>query len=123
MLVKTSKLQGATLDWAVAKCEGYEYNSESGLLYKFNEPHFFKAYSTDWAQGGPIIERENISVIFHDGFYGIPNTWFAYQNFFFDGMEITTKNDTQGNTPLSAAMRCYVTQKLGNDVEVPDSLI
>ena len=62
MKVKTSELTGAALDWAVARAnEDYPYGSA-----KWGE--FFAAnceninYSTDWAQGGPIIEREWVSV-------------------------------------------------------------
>ena len=49
--MKTSKLQGAALDWAVAKCE-----DKQGKGLDWVPP----AYSTDWAQGGAIIERERI---------------------------------------------------------------
>lgn len=30
--IKTSELTGATLDWAVAKCEGYDYEVVDGAL-------------------------------------------------------------------------------------------
>jgi hypothetical protein len=53
MKLKTSELQGAVLDWAVAKCELGE------AINEIDDPHF---YSTDWALAGPIIEREGITV-------------------------------------------------------------
>jgi len=59
--VKTNELQGAALDWAVAKCEGEDYNAETtynGIGQEFAPT----SYSTDWAQGGPIIEREKLDV-------------------------------------------------------------
>lgn len=47
MKIKTSELIGPVLDWAVSVAE---MDTEDGLLPP--------AYSTDWSQGGPIIERE-----------------------------------------------------------------
>jgi hypothetical protein len=53
MKLKTSELQGAVLDWAVAKCE------VGDAINEIDDPHF---YSTDWALAGPIIERERIGL-------------------------------------------------------------
>ncbi len=112
--MKTSELKGRALDWAVGTAENHLSSPRDTDWY---------CPSSSWAQGGPIIEREKISIIFHDGFYSIPNTWFAYQEFYYDGIEVTTKNDMQGNTPLIAAMRCYVSSKLGDEVDVPKELL
>jgi hypothetical protein len=71
-------------------------------------------YSTDWAQGGPIIDRERISVKdMHDGWkltciYNLNN-----------GMEHVHLADDY----LLAAMRTFVASKLGAEVEIPDELI
>lgn len=51
MKLKTSELTGAALDWAVAKCEG---------AVGMNDRLAWYTPSTNWAQGGPIIEREKI---------------------------------------------------------------
>ena len=71
-MMKTSELQGAALDWAVAKCEGYTELHRMENRWD-HEPHFAMhpprreygvvemwqlGFSTDWSQGGPIIERE-----------------------------------------------------------------
>jgi hypothetical protein len=105
--MKTSELQGAALDWAVAKCEGLMQGQIAidGVTRGFYKP------STDWAQGGPIIERERISV------WARGNEW-AAESFVPNqhGLECV------GPTPLIAAMRCYVASKLGDEVEVPDEL-
>jgi hypothetical protein len=94
--MKTSELTGTALDWAVAKCKGeLEYWPEI-------------EYSTNWAQGGPIIERERIEVRPYDGV-----KWIATDNL---------TNHTVGPTPLIAAMRCYVASKLGDDIDVPEEL-
>jgi hypothetical protein len=62
MKLKTSELQLDALDWAVAKCEGRSepevVNNFAVAWYTWGNTH----YSTDWAQGGPIIERERISI-------------------------------------------------------------
>jgi hypothetical protein len=104
--MKTNELTGAALDWAVAKCEGYDWF----ILWDENKPR----YSTNWAQGGPIIEREKIDVI------ADPNgkdVWMGrlYLNW--------VKYEAFATTPLIAAMRCYVASKLGDDVDVPSELI
>lgn len=72
-------------------------------------------FSTDWSDGGPIIEREEIDIYCHESPKAGCGWWVA---------EITgTKAKGKGNTPLSAAMRCYVASKLGNEVEVPEELL
>lgn len=105
--MKTSELTGAALDWAVAKCEGEDYLAEpeyDGIGNRYAST----SYSTNWAQGGPIIERGRISL------YEIADIWKAD----IPGMQLSRS----GPTPLIAAMHCYVASKLGDDVEVPDEL-
>jgi hypothetical protein len=109
--MKTSELTGAALDWAVAKCEGLGTGAD---LDAGRGPGFKP--STIWAQGGPIIEREKVCV-----------AWLSKQDL---GMEpehycvahIDGIYTRYGPTPLIAAMRCFVSSKLGEEVEVPDGL-
>ena len=103
--MKTAELTGAALDWAVAKC-GFVQGTARSLIASE------KRYSTDWEQAGPIIEREDIAV-WPDAEEG---GWFASSG----GGRGT---DYKGTTPLIAAMRCYVTSKLGDEVELPEELI
>ena len=119
--MKTSELQGAALDWAVAKCEGLKVRVMSGVCHDVElldmqvDGDTRIIYSTDWAQGGPIIERERLTVWFerHDDVdSGLP-IWFAQDGY---------APAMQGETPLVAAMRCYVAGILGDEVEVPDEL-
>ena len=113
MKIKTSELIGDTLDWAVALIAYPEWK-EQGYLEVFPyDLHFddgeVYSPSTDWAQGGPIVEREGISLErITEALWEsrITGTW----------ME-------DGPTPLIAAMRCYVGAKLGTEVEVPDELL
>jgi hypothetical protein len=104
MKIKISELTGPALDWAVAECEGNKYSKLTHLLELW-EP------STDWAQGGPIIERENIDLAYHGG-----NGWRAAQVYRHNPAT------SYGPTPLIAAMRCYVASKLGDEVDVPEEL-
>ena len=99
--MKTSELTGAALDWAVAKC-GFVQGTARSLIASE------KRYSTDWAQGGPIIEREMIQI--KENGYGY---WFA---------KIGKGKFMRGPTPLIAAMRCYVASKLGDEIEIPTEL-
>jgi len=100
MRVKTEELTGTALDWAVSYC--VEWSNKFPIM-----PFKVLPYSSHWAQGGPIIEREGISVYFDDrdgDWYAkapaTPVTYYAYN-------------------PLVAAMRCYVASKLGDEVEMP----
>ena len=104
MDMKTSELTGAALDWAVAKCE---------KNWAF-EPDGCDSYSTDWQLGGLIIEREGISL-----YLDTNNLWQAN---IFDGNPTVFGSGVEGETPLIAAMRCYVASKLGDEVEIPDEL-
>jgi len=111
MLLKTSELTGAALDWAVAKCEGASADRLESYIDGMREANDGN-YSTDWSQGGPIIERERITM--RVGTRG--GRWVA----FLDGARVTAR--MTGDTPLIAAMRCYCASKLGDTVEVPDEL-
>jgi len=98
-----NELTGAALDWAVAKCEGIGLGSRGFVVYYHEgEPAMWQP-SSDWAQGGPIIERELIA---------IHGDWKATLG----------EGTYEGTTPLIAAMRCYVASKLGDEVEIPNEL-
>lgn len=104
--MKTSELTGPTLDWAVAMCE-LPTNSYGWLgMAKAHQ------YSANWAQGGPIIERELIDVFRNYE----ERCWQAEANRYAGCLM------ARGETPLIAAMRCYVASKLGDKVEVPEEL-
>jgi len=111
--MKTTELTGPALDWAVAICEDLHtgfpgYWSNSVIEAVENETDNPFAYSTDWSQGGPIIEREKIGLL--------PSGTAYYER---DGGTFYS----YGPTPLIAAMRCYVASKLGDEVEVLDELV
>ena len=114
--MKTNELTGAALDWAVAKCEGITEGKDSAWYYDRRNAY---NYSTDWAQGGPIIEREKIALTWYpDDKEWIAGVDFQHPRF----SNVIAYEEQYGPTPLIAAMRCYVASKLGEEVDVPEEL-
>lgn len=117
-------LTGAALDYAVAVAEGVEVelarnggfifdrrkNEQFANEYNDDRRQFFRP-STDWAQGGPIIERECIDLKFFGNYV-------RALTMSIDGEVI----EAYAPTALVAAMRCYVAAKLGETVEIPATL-
>ena len=110
--MKTNELTGAALDWAVAKCEGKDISviGSAVLLWVGKDSNIDYEPSTNWAQGGAIIEREGIDVLKNGAIWTSLKTATAYH----------WHIRKSGSTPLIATMRCYVTSKLGDEVEIPD---
>jgi len=115
--MKTSELTGAALDWAVQQCEGARKDID---FVWWTDDHYTP--STDWSQGGPIIEREGITLgrTEQKSYVGQP-PWVSYllEHLFMDEYEHEYQH---GDTPLIAAMRCYVASKMGDEVEIPKEL-
>lgn len=131
--IKTAELTGAALDWAVAIAMGWlkqiaitDYGDGQEEVFFFHpvrddQDEVVHAGgdrwkpSTDWSVGGPIIEREGISIDQRKGepcraFIGKPiNQAFAMF--------------APHGEPLTAAMLCFVASRLGDEVDVPDELI
>ena len=105
----------------MAKCEG-------GDLINFDHQYAARCYrySTDWSQGGPIIEREKMGLWMsanddHKGEWACAtDDWMALD---IDTDEfLNSPMPYHGVTPLIAAMRCYTASKLGDYVDVPEEL-
>lgn len=65
MKIKTSELIGPALDYMVHVANGNSMASCSYWLEKYEDEQrraLCEDYSTNWSQGGPIIEREDLSV-------------------------------------------------------------
>lgn len=104
-MMKTEELIGDALNKAVAQCLGWE----------INEGCTAPPYSTNWSQGGPIIEREKIELRYHNVI--VAGIWYR------DSIgKDNCLHKATGPTPLVAAMRCYVASRLGDEVEIPDEL-
>jgi hypothetical protein len=122
--MKVSDLNEAALDWAAAKCLGFKYihvfkgdRVQVMVSNKKDSSYYFNP-SDNWAQGGEIIEQEEISIK-----HVVPamrdSIWQAFPS-------LTAKGAGGkwgvGPTPLVAAMRCYVATRLGEDIELPEEL-
>ena len=106
MKIKTAALTGPALDGAVAKCW---YGDDYDLSIPLFDDGLIFAPSTNWAHGGPIIEREKLSFVIQQA-----NAWRAScPRYVYHGY---------GPTPLVAAMRCFVASRLGDEVEIPEGL-
>ena len=125
--MKTSDLIGPALHWAVANIEGVriETSTERGYLVNLCEPITFWFNvddiwdpSTDWSQGGPIIEREFIDVDFDEDEHQRWEAFFSRYSEAYPGGVMC-----HGPTPLIAAMRCFVASKLGDEVDVPKEIL
>jgi len=138
MKIKVSEAEGVVLDWLVAKAQGisdqtitFAASQRTTNRFAFVDAegrtttcsnavalfdmaggagNMYYSPPTNWSQGGPIIEREMITVgpAEHEGFmaWGWPKAAGYW-----------------GDSPLIAAMRCYVISKLGDEVDVPDELL
>lgn len=124
MKIKTSELIGPSLDWVVAVCRGIspfavkKRHSEGWLLYEFRSATRPLEYSTSWAQGGPIIDREDITWSMSMGPEHSDATRFCAFSY-----KVGSSKAVNGPTKLIAAMRCYVASKLGDEVDVPEELL
>jgi len=112
MKIKTSELIDGALDWAVAKCEGCsEKRLNNAAMWLHIQQQGAFRFSTDWSQGGPIIDREHITIRYWDN---CPLVHAYMPNIGADWAE--------GPTALIAAMRCYCCSKLGDVVDIPEEL-
>ena len=102
MKVKTNELIGLALDHAVNQIE------------ECCDDPMTPMFSTSWVQGGPIIEREEIFLA-----KSLRGVWTALM--YTPQHEVAAFED--GPTPLIAAMRAFVTSKLGDEVEIPEELV
>ena len=115
MKILTKDLIGPALDWAVAKCERYVSAlsaCQDVLIERDGVVDYFNP-SVNWGWGGPIIERERISIrqwtnvpIVHAYMPQDNAPWLS-----------------DGTSPLVAAMRCFCSFKLGDEVDVPEELM
>ena len=117
-----SGLEGALLDAAVAKAEGFPY-ALFRTLPDHPGPHqcvllskiTIFSPSSSWADAGPIIERERIAIV------ACGNTWDAAVDGFVDtgfGISSHTGEAIDAPTALVAAMRAFVAAKLGAEVDL-----
>jgi hypothetical protein len=145
--IKVSEAPDVVLDWLVGQCEGKNgvlhgdgitrcivVAAASGVYKGTWKP------TVNWSQGGPIIERERITVLCAEGDYSSrlrgyktlwvaeigqqnPDTVYGSQGDDWGQHYQIAYDGASGPTPLITAMRCYVTAKLGDEVEIPEELL
>jgi hypothetical protein len=126
---RVSELEGVMLDLAVAKATGIEKSFKRGyrphqdrlVTHEDSGGQFFYSPSTNWHQGGPLIDEYRIFVA------PMPNRdsplsqviqtggWAARKLPCFEGEKAATGS---GQTPLIAAMRALVAAKFGEVVDL-----
>lgn len=157
--VKTQDLSGAALDWAVAKVVGVEAdyllpfiidenNQPVVVLNKAKwledeEPMAIWSPSTDWAQGGPLIESNQVFIEpphdVHRANYDektgkVRGCWQTYESWHatvsarvrtlppkIEGLPGRVGRG-EGETALIAACRAIVASHFGDTVSVPKEL-
>lgn len=120
--LKTAELEGPALDWCVAQASGaerigvterktvcciYAMSCGSGCFTDCYQP------STDWSQGGLLIEKCRLELIRSENGYSAVRDWIygeVYQWW------------PEGETHLIAACRAIVASVLGETVLVPKEL-
>jgi hypothetical protein len=128
MKIKVSKSSGIILDYMVAKARGFDVYYNERLNATAMDGFWVSGYypgdlnswvplsvlspSTNWAQGGPIIDSEEITIDYRDN-ETLARIWKK------DDYIQAYAEKRQG---LISAMRCFVLSKLGEEVEVPDEL-
>lgn len=113
-----SELEGAELDYWVAIAQGWHmgkalegacdaWRDEDNEL-RGTVPVSAYMPSTNWSQGGTIIEHEKIAISYH------PNlsspSWLPWASYL-------GSHTMRDRSPLVAAMRCFVASKFGSYVD------
>ena len=117
------ELTGAELDYWVAKCvspkgvhwieDGKTYMGGywSGHSTPIRMCGVWWSPSTDWSQGGPLIEERGINTVVHCIENNKVTSWRTLKHW-----PVTNLPEMTGETPLIAAMRALVASKYGDEV-------
>lgn len=123
--VKTADLVGEALGWAVGMAEGLELEMEPphyGTAWRVFARHRYtvteqaKRFNPweDWAVGGPLLQKHNVSLHCPQKDWDYWAAWITENG----------KDVAQGaDLPLPAACRTIVAHKLGDIVRVPKELM
>ncbi len=135
VMANVADLSGFALDWFAAKCwysDGRIVRaSQYGFIEVANSPetdaYFHRcSLSTDWAQGGPILEKEGIGTVSqaNDNSAWVASLAYARKVFRLSPIDLVYSYCTmRGPTPLVAGMRCFIVSRLGDKVIVPQELL
>ena len=119
-MIKVSELEDAQLDYWTAKAVGKKA-TQGRHPYGFDMCYADgKAYcpSTNWKQGGPLIEEHDIGVQPFDDILCVmvksKDDWFASIG---DETQGVPYHAYCGAAPLIAACRCIVASKFGEEID------
>jgi len=114
--LKASELEGAALDYWMLRAMGD--TDFEGISFEDFTAGWTTGFFCGWAEIGPLIEREQISLLRPDA--GHTQPWLASGY----GHPYVGRPDIQqfGPTPLVAVMRCYIASKFREDLpqHLPD---
>lgn len=120
---KVEDLVGVLLDRAVARVEGRDAVNHHGVCSCWEESLGERLPfrpSSEWWDGGPIIEREKIATAWLDGrwnAWSFPTTGQGYYSE--HSLDVNSSDaDATGDMQLIAAMRAYVIAKLGVEIDL-----
>ncbi|WP_054912616.1 DUF2591 domain-containing protein [Pseudomonas sp. NBRC 111127] len=123
--VKTADLVGEALGWAVGMAEGLElemepphYNTSWRVFarHRYTVTEQAKRFNPweDWAVGGPLLQKHNVSLHCPQKDWDYWAAWITENG----------KDVAQGSAlPLPAACRAIVAHKIGDTVQVPKELM
>ena len=114
MKIHYSVLTGKSLYWAVAHAMG-KVGSYYCTRHGVTENVKLWRPSSNWMQGGPIIDENEITIDYREG-QTLARIWCVEKQNFVEAYA----DKKQG---LLAAMRCYVRFVVGDEIDVPDNLV
>ena len=114
MKIAVGEMTNPQLNWAVAHLLGADMQFEMDGTIKVNGHRFDPC--GDWSQGGPISEAGRIWCRWMSNDDPAKEHWEAVSGWFPKIVECS------GPTELLAKMRCLVTKRLGDVVDIPDEL-
>ncbi|MGN2380202.1 DUF2591 domain-containing protein [Pseudomonas juntendi] len=123
--VKTADLIGEALGWAVGMADGLElemepphYNTSWRVFarHRYTVTEQAKRFNPweDWAVGGPLLQKHNVSLHCPQKDWDYWAAWITE-----NGKDVAQVADL----PLPAACRAIVANKLGDNVQVPKELM
>ncbi|MCI9802139.1 phage protein NinX family protein [Proteus mirabilis] len=117
MKIKTSKLKGLALDWAVGKAVGVDVRIGKEFVVDANNCVY--SPSSSWVICGEFVDTyaiELINEMLSNDFGHYQIAWSAICNYLQDDYY-------DGDTPQEAICRAVVMLGIGNEVEIPEELL
>lgn len=84
------------------------------------EDFLIEESSTDWSIGGPLFSEAGIASGLVPSADDVPKEWCAHS--YRDANFCRETKRSYGDTELTAKARCYVKQRLGDEVMIPSEL-